>query len=60
MQDKLIEISKIIEKLANEDHMLAASLLGDIAQFFADEITDTEEIEKKAIALSLGKLVAEI
>lgn len=33
MQDKLEEMSKVIEKLSNDDHRLAASLLGDIAQF---------------------------
>ncbi|KJZ16505.1 hypothetical protein TW85_00160 [Marinomonas sp. S3726] len=60
MQDKLIEISKVIDKLAKEDHGLAASLLGDIAQFFDGEITDTKWIEKKAIALSLGKKVTEV
>jgi len=46
--------------LANENHDLAASLLGDIAQFFAGEITDTMWIEKKAIVLSLGKSVTEV
>lgn len=60
MQDKLEEMSKVIEKLSNDDHGLAASLLGDIAQFFNGEITDTKWIEKKAIALSLGKAITEV
>lgn len=60
MQEKLLEISKVIDKLAKEDYGLAASLLGDIAQFFEGEMNDTKSIEKKAIALSLGKKVTEV
>ena len=49
MQDKVVEISKVIEKLVNEEHYLAASLIGDLTQFFEGKITDTKWIEKKPL-----------
>ena len=59
MTEQQEKIYEIIESLRH-DHHLAASLLSDVMQFLDGDLLSSEWIEKKALALSLGKKLTEL
>jgi hypothetical protein len=60
MNKKLEQLYAVVERLDAEQHGLAGNLISDICAYLQGDLLDTEWIEKKAIALSLGKRISEV
>ena len=59
MTEQEQEIRSIIESLRKE-HFLVASLLYDVVEYLCGDLLSSDWIEKKALALSLGKKITEL
>ena len=60
MDQKLEELCAVAARLDAKEYALAANLIADICAYLNDDLGGTDWIEKKAIALSLGKGITEI